>query len=115
MTKKVLGAESSIVDAFCCCKFQFSKVFVVFLLQATIGRIAEHFRFTCLSDWVFKFCVSSKTVGSFIYNLESFECNLYNINFHLWGNGGMEVSFGFGNLLTMYMYMKIIIMHMAWL
>ena len=75
---------------------------MVFLLRATIVHIAEHFRFTCLSDRVFKFYVSSKTVGFFIYNLESIGCNLYNINSHLWGNGAMEVSFGFGNLHTMY-------------
>lgn len=43
-----------------------------------------------LDDRVFKFSVSTKEVGFFIYNLRSFECEQFKINFHLWGNGGPQ-------------------------
>lgn len=58
------------------------------LLQATIGGVAEDFDVVPLSDRVFRFSVSSRWVGFHIFKLRSFECNLFKVFFHLWGNGG---------------------------
>lgn len=58
------------------------------ILQATIGGLARDFDVLALGDRVFRFWVSSRLVGFPIFKLRSFECSLFKIFFHLWGNGG---------------------------
>lgn len=75
--------------------FELSVASVGLILQATIGGAATDFRVCQLSDRVFRFTVSSEPVGFYIYNLFSFECKLYKLFFHLWGNGGPNWHFEF--------------------
>lgn len=77
-----------LVASFGRCKFRLCPASVSFILQATIGGVASHFRVSFLSDRTFKFSVSSSAVGFFILKLRSFSCDLYSIFFHPWGNGG---------------------------
>lgn len=89
ISNPALGRDSFfLVAAFGRCKFQLSVASVGLILQATIGGVATDFRVFQLSDCVFRFTVSSKTVGFYIYNLFSFQCKLYKLFFHMWGNGG---------------------------
>jgi hypothetical protein len=65
-----------------------SKSFAsVFFLQATLVGVAVDFRLQLISDWVYKFVVTSRNVTFHIYNLKSYTCEQYKI-FNLWGNGG---------------------------
>lgn len=77
-----------LVASFGRCKFRLCSASVGTLLQATIGGVAEDFDVVPLSDRVFRFSVSSRWVGFHIFKLRSFECNLFKVFFHLWGNGG---------------------------
>jgi hypothetical protein len=54
------------------------------ILQSCLGAQAAHLRVGFLSSWCFRFEVSSKVVGLFIYGLKSFACK----SFALWGDGG---------------------------
>ncbi|TVU22093.1 hypothetical protein EJB05_31773, partial [Eragrostis curvula] len=74
------------------CKFRLSELVVANLLQVSLGGNAAAFKVSRLDDWVFKFSVSSKKVGFYIYNLRSYECEAFKILFHLWGNGGPQVD-----------------------
>lgn len=78
----------ALVAAFGRCKFKLCPSSVGFLLQAAIGGLAEHFCVSELSDRVFKFFVSNKSVGFFVHRLGSFSCEQFKVSFHLWGNGG---------------------------
>ena len=89
VSNPALGRDSFfLVAAFGRCKFQLSCDSVGVLLQATIGGLATDFRVLQLSDRVFRFVVAAKSVGFFITNLLCFECKLFKVFFHLWGNGG---------------------------
>lgn len=89
VSNPALGRDSfSLVVAFGRCKFHLSPGSVGLILQATIGGVASDFRVSLLQDRVFRFFVSSKPVGLFINRMGSFECELYKLYFHLWGNGG---------------------------
>lgn len=89
VSNPALGRDSFfLVASFGRCKFQLSIASVRLLLQATIGGIASDFRVSQLGDRVFRFVVSAKPVGLFITKLVSYECKLYRVFFHLWGNGG---------------------------
>jgi len=78
----------ALVVAFGRCKFRLDLPSMSSIIQATIGGSARHFRVSLLSDRTFKFFVSSKQVGFYVANLQSFSCEMYSLNFHLWGNGG---------------------------
>ena len=84
----VPGRAFFLVASFGRCKLKLSPVSVGFLLQATIGGVAEDFEVLPLSDRVFRFSVSLSGVGFHVVKLHSFECSLYKIYFHLWSNGG---------------------------
>lgn len=89
VSNPALGRDSfMLVVAFGRCKFQLSPDSVGLMLQATIGGVASDFRVLLLRDHVFRFTVSCKPVGFFISRLISFECDLFKLSFHLWGNGG---------------------------
>lgn len=77
-----------LVAAFGRCKFKLSERSVALILQATIGGSANCFKVAKLSDRVFKFTVACNESGLFIRRLFAFECDLYKVSFHLWGNGG---------------------------
>lgn len=77
-----------LVVAFGHCKFHLSVRSVSLILQASIGGNTSLFKVLHLSDRVFRFSVFSKPVRLFIFNLLSFECDLFKLSFHLWGNGG---------------------------
>lgn len=70
------------------CKFRVDESLVSNLLQAVLGGNAHAFKVSFLNDRVYKFSVSSKKVGFFIYNLRFYECDSFRVSFHLWGNGG---------------------------
>lgn len=61
---------------------------VSLILQATLGGRAEDFHVVHLAGWMFRFSVSSKEVGFWIYKLHKFLCKQFAILFFLWGNGG---------------------------
>lgn len=74
------------------CKFWLSEDVVARLIQVAIGGDSSCFAVEQLDDRVFQFSVSTKEVGFFIYNLKSYDCEQFKINFHLWGNGGPHSS-----------------------
>ena len=53
-----------------------------------IGGIASDFAVLQLADRVFRFSVSSSSVGFHVVKLRSFECSSFKVFFHLWSNGG---------------------------
>jgi hypothetical protein len=73
------------------CKYRLSEDSIGLILQATLGGVVADFRPQQISDWVFKFVVTSKNVGFHIYNLQSFSCDQYMIFFNLWDPGIKEV------------------------
>ncbi|CAD6209206.1 unnamed protein product [Miscanthus lutarioriparius] len=77
-----------LVASFGRCKFQLSKFSVGLLLQATIGGSASAFGVFHLAPRVFRFSVSSRSVGFHVSKLISFECAAYKVYFHLWSHGG---------------------------
>ena len=81
-----------LVVSFGRCKFQLSPTSVSVILQATIGGLAGDFDVLALGDRFFRFSVSSRLVGFHIFKLRSFECSLFKIFFHLWGNGNSFVG-----------------------
>lgn len=83
-----LAGSFALVVSFGRCKFWLDDRSVSLLLQATIGGAAPQFRVSQLSARVFKFFVSTSSVGLFIRRLVSFECSLFKLFFHLWGGGG---------------------------
>lgn len=74
------------------CKFHLSEEVVASLLHASIGEDRGRFEVLPLGDRVFRFTVSRKKVGFYIYGLWSFECREFKIHFHLWGRGGPQVE-----------------------
>ncbi|TVU06335.1 hypothetical protein EJB05_49544, partial [Eragrostis curvula] len=72
------------------CKFRLTTFSVALILQAVLGGSAQSFKVEELRDRVYKFSVSCKKVGFYIYNLKSFECEAFKVLFHLWGNGGPQ-------------------------
>lgn len=70
------------------CKFHLSPQSVGALLQSVRGGHSQAFRVVQLADRVFRFSVSSKSVGFHIFKLPSFECSDLKIFFHLWHGGG---------------------------
>lgn len=76
-----------LVAAFGRCKFRLSPESVGVLLQAAIGGSASQFRVSQLGERTFKFVVSAKPVGWFVFNLRSISCVEFKVSF-LWGNGG---------------------------
>lgn len=81
-------SDSFLVAAFGRCKFRLTEFSVGLILQGTIGGSMTCFKVSTLSDRVFKFSVAAKETGLFIRRLFAFECDLYKVSFHLWGNGG---------------------------
>jgi hypothetical protein len=61
---------------------------VAFLLQAAIGGLLADFNMLQLSDQVFRLLVSYREVGFFIYQLQHFNCDSFEVYFNLWNNGG---------------------------
>jgi hypothetical protein len=57
------------------------------MLQSCLGGIAQDFKVSFLSGWMFGFSVSCKQVGFMIYNFKSFACKSFSAFFHLWGGG----------------------------
>lgn len=51
------------------------EVTVSYILQYCLGGSASDFRIEQLGDRVFKFQVSEKKVGFYIYNLKFYQCN----------------------------------------
>ncbi|TVU16793.1 hypothetical protein EJB05_36948, partial [Eragrostis curvula] len=72
------------------CKFRLTEDSIAHLLQAILGGNARSFNVVCLKDRVYRFSVSSKQVGFFIYNLRSYECDSFKVQFHLWSDGGLR-------------------------
>lgn len=69
------------------CKFRLTTQSVGALLQSVLGGHSHAFRVVQLGDQVFRFSISSKSVGFHIVKLRSFECSDFKI-FHLWHDGG---------------------------
>lgn len=61
---------------------------VSLILQSCLGGVASDFRVLHLSDYMFRFSVSSKSVGLMVYKLKFFKCELFAIFFSLWSSGG---------------------------
>ena len=80
--------EFFLVLSFGRCKFRLSEPSVATILQSVIGGSAELFRVQPLGGRVFRFSVSSQSVGFHIYNLCSFECSIFKVFFNLWNGGG---------------------------
>ncbi|KQJ81904.1 hypothetical protein BRADI_5g03715v3 [Brachypodium distachyon] len=57
-------------------------------LECCLGGLCDGFSVVHLRDQVFRFSVSTKSVGFMIYNLHKFSCAQFKCFFHLWGNGG---------------------------
>lgn len=89
----------AMVVSFGRCKFKLCPISVAYILQATIGGTASHFRVKCLHNRTFKFFVTSKAVGFSILKLRSFSCELFALFFHLLGNGGPNWRFEFSRFI----------------
>ena len=84
ITRADLSSSSfALVTSFGRSCFKLSPRSVGFILQATIGGLADHFCVSELSERSFKFFVSERLVGFFIHNLRSFSCDHYVLYFHL--------------------------------
>jgi hypothetical protein len=80
--------EFFLVASFGRCKFRLDPLVMGFLLQSAIGGSTKDFNVHSLSDRVFRFSVSGKQVGFFIYNLRFFKSLDFIVYFHLWNGGG---------------------------
>lgn len=58
------------------------------LAPIVLGGHSQAFRVVQLDDRVFRFSVSSKSVGFHIFKLRSFECSDFKVFFHLWHGSG---------------------------
>lgn len=87
-TPSLNSSSFALVVAFGRCKFKLDVASVGLLLQATIGGTAAHFHVSLLAERTFRFFVSSRRVGLFVYNLRSYTCQLCSLTLHLWSNGG---------------------------
>lgn len=72
------------------CKFRLCVDTFEPILQSFLGGNASSFAVQRLDDWVFCFSVISKQVGLHIYNLKYYECEQFQVFFHLWGDGGLK-------------------------
>lgn len=57
-------------------------------LRACLGGSAPSFHVSQISHQVFKFAVSCKQVGLFVYSLKSYSCDKFMVRFDLWRDGG---------------------------
>ena len=84
ISNPALGRDSFfLVASFGRCKFKLCCESVGVILQATLGGLASDFRVSQLGDRVFRFVVSTRAVGFYVRDLQSFECKLYKVSFHL--------------------------------
>jgi 1-aminocyclopropane-1-carboxylate deaminase/D-cysteine desulfhydrase-like pyridoxal-dependent ACC family enzyme len=72
------------------CKYKLLEFSIGMILLVSIGGVAADFKPQQISNHIFKFVVASKRVGLHIYNLRSFSCEQYKINFNLQRNGGAD-------------------------
>lgn len=79
------------------CKFRLLESSVACLLQAVLGGFPQAFHVFQLNDRVFRFSMSSSSVGFHIYKLKSFECLDFKIFFHLWHGGGPNFEVEYRN------------------
>uniref|UniRef100_K3YC35 Uncharacterized protein n=1 Tax=Setaria italica TaxID=4555 RepID=K3YC35_SETIT len=61
---------------------------VSLILQSCLGGKAKDFIVQFMSESMYRFSVSSKSVGFLVYKLQFIKCNLFAIFFALWGNRG---------------------------
>lgn len=62
-------------------KFRLTEASVGFLLQSALGGYAAHFCPLEVQDWIYKFRVSSKSVGLFIYQKSFFQSAGFHVVF----------------------------------
>lgn len=74
------------------CAFRLCADTIARMLQASLGGKHDLFIVVRLGDRVFRFSVASKQVGFYILNLKSYECPLFKIFFHRFGNGWPHVQ-----------------------
>lgn len=67
--------------------FRLSEESVSLVLQSCLGGIAESYHVLEVSHNHFRFSVSNKAVGFFIYNLKRVIGTSFDVYFHLWSNG----------------------------
>ncbi|KQJ97888.1 hypothetical protein BRADI_3g33962v3, partial [Brachypodium distachyon] len=68
-------------------KFRLDVDSVGLALECCLGGLYDEFSVVHLRDRVFRFSVSTKSVGFMIHNLHKFSCAQFKCFFHLWGNG----------------------------
>lgn len=81
---KVSSVEDSgfwLLAAFPRSKFRLTEASVGFLLQSALGGYAAHFCPLEVQDWIYKFRVSSKSVGLFIYQKSFFQSAGFHVVF----------------------------------
>jgi hypothetical protein len=84
------SGEFLLVASFGRCKFHLDCSSVGSLLQSALGGSTADFNVVFISDQVFRFSVSCKDIGLFIYHLNYFKCDSFVVYFHLWNNGGVN-------------------------
>jgi hypothetical protein len=82
------SGEFLLVASFGRCKFHLDCSSVGSLLQSALGGSTADFNVVFISDQVFRFSVSCKDIGLFIYHLNYFKWDSFVVYFHLWNNGG---------------------------
>jgi hypothetical protein len=80
--------EFFLVVSFGRCSLRLCSESVGLLLQSFIGGDADLFRVLPLSDRVFRFLLSCKSVGFAVYRLRSYFCSVFKAYLHLWNSGG---------------------------
>ncbi|KAM0885808.1 hypothetical protein ACQ4PT_030071 [Festuca glaucescens] len=68
--------------------FKLNEDMVGISLESCIGGNCDDLSMKHLNERVYRFSVSSKSVGFMINALRSFSCSSFKCYFHLWGNGG---------------------------
>jgi hypothetical protein len=96
-SKEFSQKEFFLIASFGRCKFRLDSDSVGCLLQSAIGGLAKDFNVSQLSDRVFRFSVSCRQVGFFIYQLQHFKSDTFEVFFNLWNNGGAHWEKEFQN------------------
>ncbi|KAM0856737.1 hypothetical protein ACQ4PT_048926 [Festuca glaucescens] len=68
--------------------FKLNEDMVGIALESCIGGNCDDLSVIQLNERVYRFSISSKSVGFMINALRSFSCSSFKCYFHLWGNGG---------------------------
>ncbi|CAL5096288.1 unnamed protein product [Urochloa decumbens] len=81
-----------LIAAFSRSRIKLSESSVGGILQSCLGGSAKLFCVVELENQLYKFGVSSKSVGLLVFGLRSFACPSFKVFFHLWNERGVSLA-----------------------